>query len=129
MQVAKHDSDQLFDSLANGRRRAAVALLDEYPDGISLRELADKIALHEVSDRAPPDDVETAKQRVYISLYQCHIPKLDDYDVVDSVKEGSGQGGHVVEQGVHFDRALQTLRAAEGTRSGSIRARVRELLR
>jgi hypothetical protein len=66
----------LHEVLVNDRRRAVVDLLDE---GRSLRDLADDVARIETGDDDP--DRKT-RQSVYITLHQCHLPKLDEYGIV-----------------------------------------------
>lgn len=62
--------------LVNDRRRAIVELVD---DEISLRELADHVARVETGEDDP--DRKT-RQSVYITLHQCHLPKLDEFGIV-----------------------------------------------
>lgn len=62
--------------LVNDRRRAIVELLDEET---TLRTLADDVARIEAGG-ADPD--RKTRQSVYITLHQCHLPKLDDFGVV-----------------------------------------------
>jgi hypothetical protein len=63
--------------LVNDRRRAIVELLD---DETTLRTLADEVARIEAGG-ADPD--RRTRQSVYITLHQCHLPKLDGFGVVD----------------------------------------------
>jgi hypothetical protein len=67
----------LHEVLVNDRRRATIDLLD---GEIRLRELADRIASVEADEENPDRKV---RQSVYITLHQCHLPKLDDYGVID----------------------------------------------
>ncbi|MFC5366369.1 DUF7344 domain-containing protein [Salinirubrum litoreum] len=62
--------------LVNDRRRAIVELLD---DETTLRTLADEVARVEAGGGDP--DRKT-RQSVYITLHQCHLPKLDEFGVV-----------------------------------------------
>jgi DNA-binding transcriptional ArsR family regulator len=75
-------SDQLFHLLANQRRRRVLYYLREHEETVSLRELAEQIAAweHGISVRTLGSN---ERQRVYISLYQNHLPKLDDNGVID----------------------------------------------
>jgi hypothetical protein len=68
--------DVLHDVLVNDRRRAIVRLLD---GETSLRDLADEVARVETGEENP--DRKT-RQSVYITLHQCHLPKLDGFGVV-----------------------------------------------
>lgn len=67
----------LHEVLVNDRRRAVVDRLDE---GRSLRDLADDVARIETGGEDP--DRKT-RQSVYITLHQCHLPKLDEYGIVE----------------------------------------------
>ena len=48
----------------------------------SLGELAEHVAAKE-NDIDRSELSSTQRKRVYIGLYQCHLPKMDDLDVVD----------------------------------------------
>jgi hypothetical protein len=62
--------------LVNDRRRAIVELLD---GETALRALADEVARVEAGG-ADPD--RKTRQSVYITLHQCHLPKLHEFGVV-----------------------------------------------
>lgn len=128
MSLTMTTPDDLFDALSSRRRRAALALLDEHRDGVELRTIADEIGAHEVREDAPEGELKNAQQAVYVALYQSHLPKLEEFDIVETEQQGTGQGGHFVRPGPQYDRALRTLRAAEGERDGTITDRLRDLL-
>lgn len=131
MQAMAEDTttDELFSVLSNSRRRAVIAMLDEHRDGVALRQLADKIGCHEVREDATEGERNNAQQAVYVSLYQSHLPVLEDHSVVDVSEPEFGQGGQVVSPGPEFDRALRTINAAEpGSAGSSIGDRLRDLL-
>lgn len=119
--------NNMFDALSSPRRRAAIAMLDEHAEGVELRDMADRIAAHEVREDVTPGERRNSQQAVYVSLYQCHIPKLRDYRIVN-VNESDGQGGDVIHPAEEFERALATMRPAEGERSASLTGRLRSLL-
>lgn len=75
-------SDQLFHLLANRRRRAVLYYLREHDETVSMRDLAERIAAweHGTTIRTLGS---SERQRVYISLYQNHLPKLDDHGVIE----------------------------------------------
>jgi hypothetical protein len=74
--------DQAFDILSNRRRRYALHYLSSNPGGETLQELARQLAAWE--NAIDPDEVSKKQQkRVYVSLYQTHIPKLEAEGVVD----------------------------------------------
>ena len=68
--------------LSNQRRRCVLYYLNRNPGPVSLRDLAERIAAWE-------NDVEVAdldykqRKRVYTSLHQTHLPKLDEAGIVD----------------------------------------------
>jgi hypothetical protein len=74
--------DGIFGLLSAKRRRRVLLYLDENGDETTLSDLADHIAAIE-------NDVEIRllnsqqRKRVYVALYQCHLPKMDDADVID----------------------------------------------
>ncbi|MGQ3328881.1 DUF7344 domain-containing protein [Halorubrum sp. FL23] len=79
--------DELFEVLANQRRRFAVHLLKrEEPDSIAIGDMAEQIAAWE-------NGIETAeitgaeRKRVYTALQQSHLPKMDNVGVVDFNKD------------------------------------------
>lgn len=77
--------DVLFGILKNQRRRQALRYLEENNGTATLSELAEHIAARE-------NDIEVRqlssdqRKRVYIGLYQCHLPKMDKADVIDFEK-------------------------------------------
>ncbi|MFC4405380.1 DUF7344 domain-containing protein [Haloarchaeobius iranensis] len=76
--------DCVFTVLSNARRRFAIKYLNQQAtdDCVELRDLAEQIAAWE--NDIPIEEV-TYKQRkrVYTSLYQSHLPKLHELDVVE----------------------------------------------
>ncbi|WP_380676862.1 DUF7344 domain-containing protein [Salinigranum sp. GCM10025319] len=75
--MTPRSKDELFQILSNSRRRYIIYYLSEAGTELSLKELATKIAAAE-SD-IPESRVSTEeRQRVYISLYQTHLPKLEE---------------------------------------------------
>lgn len=74
--------DLIFELLKNQRRRRAIAYLTETDETVSLSELAEHIAALE-HDTTPAALSSTERKRVYVGLYQAHLPKLDDAGVVD----------------------------------------------
>jgi DNA-binding transcriptional ArsR family regulator len=74
--------DDLFELLKNPRRRAVLRFLDSTDGTATLSELAEHIAAQE-------NDIEVKqlnayqRKRVYVALYQCHLPKMDDTGIID----------------------------------------------
>ncbi|WP_336344119.1 DUF7344 domain-containing protein [Halalkalicoccus ordinarius] len=76
--------DDLFHLLQNGRRRAALRYFAAQPEReeFDMRTLAEEIAAWE--NGIPVQQLDSdQRQRVYIALYQSHLPKLDDYGVIE----------------------------------------------
>ena len=75
--------DEIFDLLRNSRRREVLRYLDALDDGNStLSELAEYIAGVE-NDIKPNEVGASQRKRVYIGLYQGHLPKLADKGAVE----------------------------------------------
>lgn len=74
--------DDVFDLLRNQRRRWVIKYLKDQDGSGTLDELAEWIAAKE-------NDIEESmlsssqRKRVYIGLYQCHLPKMDDLGVIE----------------------------------------------
>ena len=79
--------DELFDVLANQRRRFAVHLLKrEEKDKLEIGDMAEQIAAWENgTDMAEITGDE--RKRVYTALQQSHLPKMDDAGVVEFNKD------------------------------------------
>lgn len=84
---SKLDKDLLFDLLQNNRRRGVLRTLDK-EGTLALTELAEIIAAEE-NDVPLSEASESARRSVYISLYQRHVPKLAEHDVVNYDREES----------------------------------------
>lgn len=74
--------DELFQLLSNQRRREVLRYFSTHSENVELRVLADWVAAQEYE--TPIDQLtEKQRQRVYISLYQTHIPTLVDHNCVE----------------------------------------------
>lgn len=72
--------NRAFDILSNARRRFILSYLSKVDGPVELRELADEVARWETgSDTLSRKE----RKRVYVSLYQTHIPRLHDAGVID----------------------------------------------
>lgn len=109
---ARLPNDQLFHLLANQRRRAVLYYLGEYEQTVSMRALAERIAAweHGTTIRMLGSD---ERQRVYISLYQNHLPKLDESGVIEY--DQSRGTVERTERADQLDRYIQSLPYAEST--------------
>jgi DNA-binding transcriptional ArsR family regulator len=77
--------DQLFEILKNRRRREVLSYLWRHEGACSLGTLAEHIAAKE-NDTTVKQITSSQRKRVYVGLYQCHLPKMDDMDIVDFEK-------------------------------------------
>lgn len=73
--------DQIFEILKNSRRRETLAYLKENGGETTLSEVAEHIAAIE-NDTTINAISSAERKRVYVGLYQCHLPKMDDTNVV-----------------------------------------------
>ncbi|MDS0281792.1 DUF7344 domain-containing protein [Haloarcula onubensis] len=76
--------DLVFEILKNSRRREVIHYLRDHEDDerVSLGELAEHVAAIE-NDTTTDQLTSSQRKRVYVGLYQCHLPKMDDMGVVD----------------------------------------------
>lgn len=75
--------DIIFEILKNRRRRRVLHHLKEQEDGsIDLGSLAEHVAALE-NDKSVAALTSGERKRVYVGLYQCHLPKMNDAGVVD----------------------------------------------
>lgn len=91
--------DLVFDILSSPRRRYLLYYLNQQDEPVSIQELSARIAAWE--NDIPVDDLTSQQQkRVYVSLYQTHIPKLEDagvaeYDQEEGTVRLTGQVGQI----------------------------------
>jgi hypothetical protein len=77
--------DKVFEILKNSRRRQALLYLKGNGGDASLGELAEHIAAIE-NDCSVRAISSSQRKRVYVGLYQCHLPKMDSMHIVDFEK-------------------------------------------
>jgi hypothetical protein len=77
--------DVLFDLLSNWRRREALRYLEANGGEADLGDVAEYVAAKE-NDTVVEALSSRQRKRVYIGLYQSHLPKMDDAGVVDFEK-------------------------------------------
>jgi len=73
--------DEIFGLLQNRRRRDVFRYLAAESEQVRLGELAEQIAARE-NDKAVSRIDSQERKRVYVALYQCHLPKMADVDAV-----------------------------------------------
>lgn len=74
--------DQIFHLLQNERRRLALTYLSEREGEVEMRAIAEQVAAWEHDTTVAALDSDQ-RQRVYIPLYQNHLPKLDEEGVIE----------------------------------------------
>lgn len=74
--------DVVFGILKNRRRRLVLKHLVEESATSTLSDLAERIAAVE-NNKSENALSSSERKRVYVCLYQCHLPKMDDADVID----------------------------------------------
>ncbi len=97
--------DQVFDLLSNSRRRFVLHYLKQADGPVRLSELAAEIAAIE-NEVSVEELTSQQRKRTYVSLYQTHIPKLEDagavsYDAETGMVElasGAGEIGEYFQQ-------------------------------
>lgn len=72
--------NRVFDLLSNARRRFVLHYLSQHDGPVELRELADEVARWETGSESL---TRKQRKRVYVSLYQTHIPRLADSGVIE----------------------------------------------
>jgi hypothetical protein len=79
-------TDTLFELLKNRRRRDAIDYLAAGDGEATLSDMAERLAAQENGLSVEAINSKQRK-RVYISLYQCHLPKMDRAGVIDFDKD------------------------------------------
>lgn len=74
--------DQVFEILKNQRRRYVLSYLKDHDESVSISDLSERIAAWE-NDKPVSQITSSERKRVYVGLYQCHLPKMDDVDVIE----------------------------------------------
>ena len=78
---------ELFDVFSNARRRRTVRFLKCQNGSCDLAPLVEQVAAWE-NDTDPDEVTRTQRRRVYISLYQTHLPMLEDHGIVEWDADG-----------------------------------------
>jgi hypothetical protein len=73
--------DDTFHILQNERRRRVLRYLSETDGPVDMRDIAEQVAAWE-HDTTVEQLTSDQRQRVYIALYQSHLPKLADFGVI-----------------------------------------------
>jgi hypothetical protein len=73
--------DTLFSLLSNPRRRFVLQYLNRVKEPVSLQDLTTEVAAWE-NETDPEELTDKQEKRIYVSLYQTHIPKLEEAGIV-----------------------------------------------
>jgi hypothetical protein len=78
--------DSVFELLSNHRRRMVLYCLRTSGGSIDMQDLAERIASME--NDVPADELTSQqRKRVYVSLYQTHLPKMAEMDIIEYDKD------------------------------------------
>lgn len=100
--------DDLLKLVQNQRRRRILLYLASHDEPVSIDEVAKDLAVQEY-DCPEEGPTSTQRKRMYVGLYQGHLPKMDDLGVVEFDKE-EGQ----IESGPHGPHAQRFVKRATG---------------
>lgn len=100
--------DIIFEMLRNRRRQLVLEYLREHDETVTIGELAEHIAAIE-NDTTVRQLNAQQRKRVYIGLYQCHLPKMDDVDVIE-FNQSRGR----IAPGKHIEPLYEYLDVANG---------------
>ena len=98
--------DLVFSILKNRRRRLVLEHLREEDGAVPIGDLAEHIAAYE-NDKTVGELTSAERKRVYVGLYQCHLPKMEDAGIVNSDRNVA------VELGPNADQLYQYLETDE----------------
>lgn len=74
--------DEIFDILKNKRRRRVIKHLRTTDGPAELGDIAERIAATE-NDKSVSAITYDERKRVYVALYQCHLPRMDEMRIVE----------------------------------------------
>jgi hypothetical protein len=78
----KLNADQIYHLLQNERRRYVLRYLHEAEGKVLMRDIAEQVAAWE-NNSTIQAITSDERQRVYIPLYQSHLPKLDEKGIIE----------------------------------------------
>ncbi|WP_246066453.1 DUF7344 domain-containing protein [Halorubrum cibi] len=104
----------MFSLLSNPRRRFILQYLNRTGESIQLQDLATEVAAWE-NETEPEALTDKQRKRLYVSLYQTHIPKLEEAGIVDY--DGDTGDIRLTDRGSDLNRYLD----AEAPKDGDAR--------
>jgi len=106
--------DIVFEIIRNERRRLVLEYLEDVEDQTTLSDLAEHIAAIE-NDTTVEALSAQQRKRVYVGLYQCHLPKMADSGVVEFNKDRG-----IVRPGPNVDQLEPYLNVADDDEEGAV---------
>ncbi|AEN07876.1 hypothetical protein Halar_0654 (plasmid) [halophilic archaeon DL31] len=100
--------DVTFEILRNRRRQLVLEFLRERDEMVTIGELAEHIAAIE-NDTTVRQLNAQQRKRVYIGLYQCHLPKMADVGVIEFNKSRGN-----ISPGEHIEPLYEYLDVTNG---------------
>lgn len=79
--ASRLSKDDTFHILQNERRRRVLQYLSDTEGAVDMRDIAEQVAAWE-HDTTVQQLTSDQRQRVYIALYQSHLPKLADFGLI-----------------------------------------------
>lgn len=76
------DEQQPYELLTEPRRRHTLRALRDTDSPLALADVAAEISAHEQPTATETPDWDNIK-RIYVALYHCHVPKLEDAGLVE----------------------------------------------
>jgi hypothetical protein len=109
-EAAELSKDDLFHILQNQRRRRVLEYIQNSDEEqIDMRDVAEQVAAWE-HDTTVQQLTSNERQRVYIALYQSHLPKLDEKGIIEY-----NQSRGIVERTPLADQFEHYLSVEQGT--------------
>ena len=84
-EIAEFSDDEIFHILQTSRRREAIRYLLERDGPVKMGDVAEHVAAREHGTTVA-ELTSAQRQRVYIPLYQSHLPKLDQEGLIEYEK-------------------------------------------
>ncbi|MCO8247104.1 MULTISPECIES: hypothetical protein [unclassified Haladaptatus] len=109
--------DQIYHLLQNERRRYVLRYLHGSNGQESMRDIAEQVAAWE-NDSTVQAITSSERQRVYIPLYQSHLPKLDEEGIIE-YDQSRGTVEKTDMADVLYDYLEPTVVAADDDEDGS----------
>lgn len=97
----------VFDILRNERRRRVLQYLDSQGGSATLGDVSERLAAIE-NDKPESQITSQERKRLYVGLYQCHLPRMDDAGAIDF---NSDRG--ILEATEHMPSFLEPLNEGE----------------